>query len=95
MSGAAIILKQNKLMRTFRDAGAVSPDTARSVQELGVRNSWVFRRLVSRGVFILVGTERYYMDEQIAEAFVGQRRTRALVITALVLLAFVIWLLVR
>lgn len=96
MSGATVIIrKQNKMIRRFRDVGAISPDSARGLAEVGVRDSWVFRRLVSRGVFVHVGSDNYYMDENAADAFVHYRRTRALILVALAVLAFVIWLIVR
>ena len=43
MSGAAVIIKQKKLMRAFHKAGAVSPMTALSLNELGIHDSWLFR----------------------------------------------------
>ncbi len=96
MNGAAVILKQKKLMRCFRDAGAVSPDTARSLQEIGVRDSWVFRRLMHDGVFVPADTGVYYLDRVAAGRYRDQWRMKAMTITALVLLlAFMIWLLVR
>ena len=85
MSGAAIILHQNKLMRRFRQAGATSAAEARRLEELPCRNSWIFRRLVSRGVFVETKPGRYYMDEQSAAEFVRQRRSRMLWVLAIVI----------
>ena len=52
MSAAAVIVaRQNKLIRRFWEAGATAPKFARSPEDLGCRNSWIFRRLVTRGVF--------------------------------------------
>jgi hypothetical protein len=48
MSAAAVIVtRQNKLIRRFREAGATAPKFARTPEDLGCRNSWIFRRLVT------------------------------------------------
>ena len=76
MSAAAVIvMRQNEFIRVYRAAGAVSPDTARTPAELGLRNSWVFRRLAARGVFLPAWDEHWYLNEPAAEAFVQRRRT--------------------
>ena len=44
MSAAAIIVRrQNEFIRVYRAAGAVSPGTAHTPAELGLRCSWVFQ----------------------------------------------------
>jgi hypothetical protein len=86
MSAAAVIVaRQNKLIRRFRDAGATAPEFARSPEDLGCRNSWIFRRLVTRGVFLEAKPGRYYVDEVAAETFLRVRRARALGMLAIVL----------
>jgi hypothetical protein len=85
MSGAAIIAKQNRLMRRFRQACATTPDSARTPQDLGCRDSWIFRRLVERGVFVEGKPGRYYVDEVAADEFVRVRRAWALGVLAVVL----------
>jgi len=42
MSGAAIVLKQNRLMQNFRVAGATSPATATTPEEIGCCQGWIF-----------------------------------------------------
>jgi hypothetical protein len=84
MSGAAIIMKQNRLMRNFRTANATSPALARMPEDIGCRQRWIFRRMAARGVFVPVGDGKFYMDEEAARNFVQLRRGRAL-ITLLIL----------
>ena len=91
MSGAAIILQQNRLMRRFADAGATNPATAKVPEDIGCRQSWVFRRLVSRGVFVPVGDGRFYMDVEAADEFKHRRRITALIFIGAVLLLFLFW----
>jgi len=92
MSGAVVIIKQNRLMRDFADAGATSPKTAAVPEDIGCRQSWVFRRLVSRGVFVPVEDGRFYLDVVAADEFKRRRRTWAVVVIVAALLVFVLWL---
>jgi hypothetical protein len=85
MSAAAVIVaRQNKLIRRFREAGATTPKFARSLEDLGCRNSWIFRRLVTRGIFVETKPGRYFVDEFAADEFVRVRRTWALGVLAIV-----------
>ena len=81
--------------RTFREAGATTPKTAATLAQLGCRNSWIFRRLVSAGVFRPAGDDRFYIDLDAARRFVQRRRSRVLAVTAVLLLIFLIWLAVQ
>ena len=80
---AAIVARQNKYIRRFQEAGAVSPETAVDLEQIGCRESFVFRRLVERSVFLATPQGKYYIDINAAEAFRKSRRERAL--TALVI----------
>jgi len=91
MSGTVVVMHQNRLMRRFRDARATSPKSARTLAEIGCRNSWTFRRMVARGVFIETDDGRYYMDEDAAHWFVKRRWRVMLIFLAVLILLFVIW----
>ena len=91
MSGA-VIMHQNRLMRRFQDAQATSPKSAVTLADLGCRNSWVFRRMVARGVFVETGDGRYYMDEKAAQWFVKMRRRRMLTFLAVAVVICLVWL---
>jgi hypothetical protein len=80
-----------RYQQAFREAGAVSPDTAVRPSDAGLRESLTFRILVR------VRDGRYYLDEARAVA-VQQRRQRLLTMLLLVILlvligALVVWLL--
>ena len=91
MSGGVILMHQNRLMRRFRDAMATDPKSATTLADIGCRNSWIFRRMVARGVFIETGERQYYMDEDAAQWFVKRRRQVMFIFIAVVILLFVIW----
>ena len=93
MSTAAVVLKQNRIMRRFAEAGATSPATAMTPEEIGCRQGWIFRHMEAKGVFVSVGEGRFYLDELAAESFRRRRRNRVLIIAlGAILLAFLAWL---
>jgi hypothetical protein len=73
MSGGVILLMQDRCIRSFQKAGAISPDAANTLEQLGCRDSWVFRRMVAKGVFVQAREDTYYMDEAAAQEYVCQR----------------------
>ena len=91
MSGGVIIIRQNRLMRRFADAGATTPDAARNLADFGCRDGWVFRRIVSRGVFVSVESDRFYLDRAAAREFVRQRRTKMLWVIGAALVLSLLW----
>ena len=92
MSGGAVVMHQNRLMRRFRDAGSTSPKSAVALADIGCRNSWVFRRMAARGVFVETGEGRFYMDEDAARLFVEARRRRMLTFLVVAVAICVVWL---
>jgi hypothetical protein len=78
-SGAVIVGRQNQYMRTLRQAGATSVETALPLEQLALRDSMLFRHLVMCGVVQAAVGGRYWLDEPAAEVFVRRRRVRLLV----------------
>lgn len=94
-SGAIIAAKQNKYIGRFREAGATTPDEARTLREVGCRDSLVFRGLTRRGVFVAGPDGRYHLDVAAAEAFVARRRAVVLVAVTIAVLVMVLVLVAR
>lgn len=94
MNGAAaVVARQNRCLRAFHAAGATSPDSARTLADLHLRNSWVFRRMVARGVISRTADGRFYLDQAAADRFLRSRRTRVLLFVALaVVVAIIAWI---
>ena len=91
MSAAAVInLRRKRFIRRFRERGATAANCAIAFADVGMRRSWVFEQMVSRGVFVPVGHDRYYLNEQAAGEFLAAQRRRALIVTAILLVVFVI-----
>lgn len=83
MTGAVVVGRQNRLMRAFEDAGALTPDAATTLEALGQRGGFVFRRMVARGVFVETGDGRWWMDGSAAAEFVHRRHRIVLVLLAI------------
>jgi hypothetical protein len=85
-SEAYVIIRQNQYMRIFRDAGATNPAAARTLAELNIPRTGIFRRLERKEVFKPGrGPETFYMDESAAADFVEARRRRAFALLLLLL----------
>lgn len=80
MSGAAILhRRQNQIIGSCRDAGAVDPGTARTLKELEIRWGVSLWSLTARSVLRRAGDDkpaRYWLDQVEANRFLGRRRRR-------------------
>ncbi len=74
MGGEAIIIRQNRAIRAFRKAGALSFDTATTMESAGVRRSLAVRRLVSLGVLVEASGGKYYLDIDAEQRLYRRRR---------------------
>ncbi|RIK71473.1 MAG: hypothetical protein DCC67_20300 [Planctomycetota bacterium] len=86
--GAAIAVRQNRYISAFTAAEATSPQRASSLEQLGQRDSWIFRRLVAAGVFVRAGATEFWLDERAAAEFMERRRRFALETVGALLLIF-------
>jgi len=62
MTAPVVHHMQNRVMARFHRADAVRPDSARTLEELGQRESLVFKYLCRRGVIVQAGPGRFYLD---------------------------------
>lgn len=77
MSAAAVIIyRQRQFVIGFLEAGATSPATACSLDHLGLRTHWVFRRMAREGVFLAVSPDRWYLDTAGWHRFEERQRRR-------------------
>lgn len=84
---AVIVAKEREIVDAFRDVGAVSPETAVTLDQAGVDERVGFRRL-RRHAVIREGAapDRYYLDEGVWNAVRGTRRRLAIVMLGIVVL---------
>lgn len=91
MSAATvIIMKQKRYIDTFNRLGATSAEKAISLEEANIRRSYIFNRMVGRGIFIPCGNGKFYIDNQVVEALTNLRRKVAFA-AILLLLAMLLY----
>lgn len=54
---------QREIVRAFRQKRAISGAAARRLRDLGIRDSEVFRQLITSAVVRKAGPERYFLHE--------------------------------
>ena len=82
-------------MRRFRQAGATSPASARTVDELHLHTNLALRRLRHRAVIREAGAGHLYLDEEVWDALGRTRRRVSIAILCLIVLFIVAVLAVR
>lgn len=85
-AAAAVIAKEKRIVRAFREAGATSADKAVAPADIGVHGRVAFKRLVEHSVLREAGDGRFYLDEQKWEDL---RRLRHRVILIMLLIVVV------
>ena len=83
-----MVRRQRKIVESFREAGATSPERAASASALGVDEGMAFRLLRRHAILVEAG-ERLYLDEARWEAHRARRRRLAIFIPLAVVLAAV------
>lgn len=73
MSAAVIVAVQKKYISRFTEANAIDASNAKSLTELDLRDRFIFRMMVKRGVFINAGNDKFYLDKQGLENFEARR----------------------
>ena len=90
-AAAAIILrKEHDVVASFRGAGATTPISARSPEELGIDRRLVFQRLVTRAVLRDAGDGRFYLDEPSWHALRVIRRRLVMIMLVILFAAILI-----
>lgn len=89
-TGAIIAGKINRITGRFDQAGAFTEKSARNPEELGVRKSLIFNRLVNQGVLVEVSQQRYYLHRKNLAAYQVKRRKRAIIVLLFIFIIFVI-----
>jgi hypothetical protein len=85
----SILRKERQVVRHFREARAISPASAKSLDEVPEAHSLGLRRLRRRAVIREAQPERFYLDEGVWEALGRTRRRVSLAVLALIVFLFV------
>lgn len=90
---AVLLARERRMVNLLRTSGAVTPEQARTLEDLGIQQGVILRRLRERAVVRTAGPDRYYLDEPSWEAVRRSRRRaiHVLGVIALVLLFAVLF----
>jgi hypothetical protein len=83
-----IVVKIKKLIQRFMDTGTTSPPTAKTPEELNIRTSNLFQRLLRRKVLVETYANRFYLDEEALQEYNNNRRK--IMITVILIIALLI-----
>ncbi len=84
--------KENDLVDYFRDSGALSPDTAKSLRDMQImEDDFAFKRLHRRAVIREVHEGEYYLDEEVWRAVRNTRRRIAALMVILIVLGLIMF----
>lgn len=90
---AVIIRKERELVELFQAAGATSPATAKSLDDVGVEQAWPLSRLRRRAVVREASPGRFYLDEEVLVAISGMRQRIILTLVAVAAITgFLVWI---
>ncbi len=85
-----LLLKEEELVELFRQSGAVSVNTAKSLSALSVSEDMTFRRMLDRAVLREGAPGMFYLDEaKYEERRNARRRLRPVLLVLVVVLAVV------
>ena len=91
----SILRHERKVVRRFNEAGAVSPATAKTLDDLQPGHRLAVHRLRNRAVIREAQPDCFYLDQEVWEAVSRTRRRVSLAVLALIILLFVGVLAVR
>ncbi len=92
------MIKQKRFIKSFQRAGAIDEAHACSLDELHLRMSPLFRRMVIQGIFIACSDDRYYLNVPVATLYQSGRQYFLRIIFLLfliLLLAFITGILLK
>ena len=89
-AGAVLVIRMRRIVEAFRGAGAIHPARAVRPVDLNLKPSFLFQRLVQRGVLVAVDAERFYLNEEAEARYRRRRQAIVLLVLAVGLLLFIV-----
>lgn len=85
----SILRTERKVVRRFQEAGALSPASAKRLDDVPVAHTLGLRRLRHRAVIREATPEHFYLDEEVWQAVSRMRRRVSVAVLALIVLLIV------
>ena len=83
----AIMIRQKKYIQKFLTTNTTSPQSAKTLEFLGLNPNFIFKRLLRRKVIILSGENQYWLNEENLKSYKKLRIKIILSITVATLIA--------
>lgn len=90
MPGAPVHAAERRIVRRLREAGALRPGEADTLEGLWGLQRRRLAHLVARGIVREDTPGAYYLDEDAWDAYVSRKRLIALVMIAIVVVVFLV-----
>ena len=92
VAAGIIARKRKRIIRAFREHGATSPETARSLVEVGLTEGLLVHVMKLRHVIVDVGGARFYLDtERERQVERTRRATVTVLVIAVIIVVIVLW----
>lgn len=91
-AATAVAAKRNRIIRKFREAGALTPETAVTLDDLQLNRQFIVQTLINRRVLVEAEDGRLYLDEDRNTVVQSQRRR---LIFSLLVIAFIVLVFLR
>jgi hypothetical protein len=89
---AVMRMKEREVRDAFRDARALNPASAMSLEAIGIGESGALRRLKRRAVIREAGPGLFYFDDDVWQAVRGMRRRMALLLVVSMIIVLLVFL---
>jgi hypothetical protein len=92
VAAGAVARKRRRMIRAFREHGATSPETARTLADVGLSEGPLLHIMKLKHLIVDVGDDRFYLDTVREQAVARTRRVViAVVAFVVVVIVVVLW----
>jgi len=85
-----ITIIQKKYIRKFMATETTTPQTAKTLELLGLGSNLIFQRLLKRKVIMECGKDQYYLDEENLQSYKKSKIRVILILTFIILIVLLI-----
>jgi hypothetical protein len=86
--GTVVAIQRKKIIRRFIASGAITYKDSKTLDEIGVRDSLIFKRLLRQGLINEAYVDRYYLDMERVQQDTAERRRVVTILVVLIALGF-------
>ena len=84
-----ILVRIRKIIEKFKSTNTKSPGASKTLDVLNIKRSFIFKRLLKRGVLIETNYNRFYLDEENLITY-NNRRRRIMIAVVLVMIILIL-----